>query len=368
MIVEEVEHIMEQWAPRWAAWERDNVGLQIGDRKRRVRRVLLSLDVTKDVVREAIRRNIDLVISHHPLLFRPLTSISASERVGELVLLLAEHRIALYSAHTNLDFTRDGVSFALARKLGLQQPRFLEPLKDRLAKIAVFVPQPYVNDVMGKMSEAGAGTIGAYSSCSFQTNGRGTFRGSEESHPFEGKAGVLESAEEVRLEMVLPRARASDVVRAMKSAHPYEEVAYDLYPLLNGSPNHGMGAVGELRTAIPLESFLRSVKKELRSTSLRYAGDSNKKVRTIAVCGGSGSELLETAIRSGVDVFVTADIKYHAYHDAEGRIALVDAGHWETEHAVLPVIARKLRDAFGHLKENVSILVTKKRTTPIQSY
>lgn len=368
MIVEDVEHIMEQWAPRWAAWERDNVGLQIGDRRRRVRRVLLSLDVTKDVVREAIRRNIDLVISHHPLLFRPPTSISASERVGELVLLLAEHRIALYSAHTNLDFTRDGVSFSLARTLGLQQPRFLEPLKEHLAKIAVFVPQAYVNDVRSKMSAVGAGTIGDYSSCSFQTNGQGTFRGSEKSHPFEGKPGTLESVEEVRLEMVLPRARVSDVIRAMKSAHPYEEVAYDLYPLLNESPNHGMGAVGELRTAISLKSFLKSVKKELRSTSLRYVGDLNKKVRTIAVCGGSGSDLLETAIRSGVDALVTADIKYHAYHDAEGRIALVDAGHWETEHVVLPVVARKLRDAFDHVREKVSILVTKKRTSPIQNY
>ncbi len=368
MIVADVEHIMEQWAPRWAAWEDDSVGLQIGDRTRRVRRILISLDVTKEIVQEAVRKKIDLIISHHPLLFRPPASLDASERIGGLVLSLIEHRIALYAAHTNLDFTRDGVSFALAATLGLHRRRFLEPLKDLMVKVAVFVPQGHVNAVMEQMADAGAGTIGDYTSCSFQTSGRGTFQGSAKSHPFVGKAGELESAEEVRLEMIVPRARLSDVVRGMKSAHPYEEVAYDVYPLLNGSPNHGMGVIGQLTTAVPLGSFLRTIKKGLRSASLRYGGDLKKKIQSVAVCGGSGSRLLESAIRQGADVLVTADVKYHTYHDAENRIALVDAGHWETEHVVLPVIARRLRAAFDGMNDTVGITVTNKKTTPIQSY
>lgn len=364
MTVSDVEQIMEQWAPRWIAWERDNVGLQVGDRAAGVRRILLCLDVTEEVVDEAVASKTGLVISHHPLLFRPVTSITASDPTGRAILKLARHGIALYSAHTNLDFTRDGVSMALASKLGLQNIRFLSPLKGLLAKIAAFVPEGSVPAVLDAMAKAGAGVIGEYSQCSFQVNGRGTFLGSARSNPTVGTKGRLESAEEVRLEMILPRPKVPAVVSAMKSAHPYDEVAYDVYPLDNESTEFGMGAIGELKSAVPLKSFLSLVRKALRAEGLRVSGNPKKQVKTIAVCGGSGSDLIPEAIRANADLFVTADIRYHAFHGT-GPLALIDAGHWETEHPILKVIHSRLMAACAGRREHIRISVTRHKTSPI---
>ena len=368
MKVMDVEHIMEQWAPRWIAWERDNVGLQIGDRMQPIKRILVSLDVTPGVVAEAVRRKAQMIVAHHPLLFRPPSSLTSSDAIGSMVLTLAKHDIAVYAAHTNLDSAEGGVNFALADALGLGHVRFLAPLKDVYAKIVVFVPSSHATQVMHAMANAGAGEIGDYSRCSFQINGLGTFQGGEKTNPYSGRAGVLEEIEEIRLEMILPRVQASSVIRAMRTVHPYEEVAYDLYPLSNESPRYGMGAVGELPGSVPLGSFLRSVKKALGSDQIRYTGNLRKTVRTVAVCGGSGTDLLKDAIRTGADVFLTADIRYHAFHEADGRIALVDAGHWETEQVVLPVIAARLQKSVGKDNKGVSVLITNQRTNPIHCY
>jgi len=368
MKLAEIEQFFESWVPKWTAWERDNVGLQIGRRSRRVKNVLVALDVTPEIVGEAIRKKVDLIVSHHPLLFRPPSSISDSTPVGSLLLTLAEHRIALYSAHTNLDCASDGVSFALARSLGVQKPAFLSPLKDSLVKLTVFVPSGYVDRVSGAMAEAGAGVIGEYTSCSFRVEGNGTFRGSEKSRPFLGEPRQLEEVRETRLEMIVPRARVDAVVTALRSAHPYEEVAYDLYTLENTNPNFGMGAIGDLPRSMTVKEFLTKVKKATRAESVRYAGSLNQKVRRVAVCGGAGSELLNQAIAAKAEIFVTSDVKYHPFHDAAGRIVLVDAGHWETEQSVLPVLASKL-DAWSSSKgERLSISVTKHSTNPIHSY
>lgn len=364
MTVKDVESIMEQWAPRWIAWERDNVGLQVGDRSAPVRRILLCLDVTEEVVAEAVSLKTDLIISHHPLLFRPASSVTSSEAVGRMILKLARSGIALYSAHTNLDFTQDGVSVTLARTLGLQNIRFLAPLTGYQAKIAVFVPSQSVQAVRDAMASAGAGVIGDYSKCSFQIKGQGTFLGSENSKPSVGAKGKLESVEEVRLEMILPRASIPAVTAAMKSAHPYEEVAYDIYPLDNESVEFGMGAIGELRAAVPLRTFLKNIRKALKAEGLRVSGNPAKRVKTIAVCGGSGSDLIPQAIRSKVDAFVTADIRYHAFHEA-GDLALIDAGHWETEVPVLSVIRSRLTDALEDRRENIHVSITKIKTSPI---
>jgi len=365
MKVVDVEQIMEQWAPRWTAWERDNVGLQIGDRTRRIKRVLVSLDVTPEVVDEAIRRKAEMIVAHHPILFRPLSAVLSSDFTGSMILALAKNDIAVYAAHTNLDAAPGGVSFALAESLKLTNVRLLAPLKDLYTKIAVFVPSAHVAAVMNAMAQAGAGEIGDYSMCSFQINGRGTFQGAETTNPYAGRPGTLEEVEEVRLEMILPRFQAPSVIEAMQEAHPYEEVAYDLYPLNNESPQYGMGAIGELAAPLTLESFLRSVKKALGCEGLRYAGNPRKIVRTVAVCGGSGSQLIQHALGARVDVFVTADIKYHAFQEADGRMALVDAGHWETEQVVLPAIAERLRRNAPKGKEGISVLITNQRTNPI---
>jgi dinuclear metal center YbgI/SA1388 family protein len=364
MTVADIERFFEEWAPRWTAWERDNVGLQVGDRSRRVRGILIALDVTEEVIAEAIARRVDLIVSHHPLLFRPPSSITASDAVGRHILSLAEHKVALFSAHTNLDFARGGVSFALAEALGLINTRFLSPLKGSLVKLAVFVPEEYVDRVADAMAQAGGGIIGNYTSCSFRIRGTGTFRGSEETKPFLGKAQRLEAVDEVRLEMILPRASVQAVTAAMKSAHPYEEAAYDIYSLENPNPNFGMGALGELSKKVSLRSFLSRTKRALHAESVRYVGSLRQGIRTVAVCGGSGSDLVDEAIAAKADAFVTADVRYHTYHSAKGRIALVDAGHWETEHIILPSIQRRLRDFTRRSGETIKVFISQHATNP----
>lgn len=364
----DIEQFFDSWAPRWTAWERDNVGLQVGRRSKKIKNVLVTLDVTPEVVGEAIKKKIDLIISHHPLLFRPPSSISDSNPVGSLILSLAEAGIALFSAHTNLDAAPDGVSFALARALGVQTPRFLAPLEDTLVKIAVFVPPSHVDRVAAAMSDAGAGHIGDYELCSFRTSGTGTYRGSEGTRPSVGSPGQFERVEEVRLEMMAPKARVTGIVSAMKSVHPYEEVAHDITPLVNVNPNFGMGAIGDLSARETVRSFLTRLKKVIQADSTRFTGSLTQGVRRIAVCGGAGSELLEYAINAKADVFVTADVRYHPFHEAAGRIVLVDAGHWETEHVVLPVIVTKLRTWAKSRNEQLVVSTTKYSTNPIHSY
>jgi dinuclear metal center YbgI/SA1388 family protein len=364
----DIEQFFESWAPLWTAWERDNVGLQVGRRSRRVENVLVALDVTLGVVSEAVQKKVDLIVSHHPLLFRPPSSISDSNAIGSILLSLAESRIALYSTHTNLDSAADGVSFALASALGIQKPSFLAPMKDSLVKLVIFVPDEHVDRVAAVIAEAGAGMIGQYERCSFRMHGKGTFRGSEHTQPFSGKPVQVEEVEEIRLEMIVPRARVKDVVAAMKTVHPYEEIAHDVYTLENLNPNFGMGAIGDLPRAVTVRGFLTKLKKAVHADSVRFSGTLTQKVRRIAVCGGGGSELLEHAIAAKADLFVTADVRYHPFHDAAGRIVLVDAGHWETEQVVLPVIASKLRAWAASKGENLVVSVTRRSTNPIHSY
>jgi dinuclear metal center YbgI/SA1388 family protein len=367
MILADIEKFFEEWAPRWTAWERDNVGIQVGRRAKKISKLLLALDVTPEIVEEAIAGKFDLIVTHHPLLFRPPSSISDSDNVGATVLSLAERGIALFSAHTNLDAAQGGVSFALAQTLGVAKPSFLVPLKGTLLKIAVFVPERHADIVAAAMAGSGAGIIGEYQSCSFRTTGKGTFRGSQHSKPAVGNPLQLEEAPEVRLEMIVPRAHVNAVIAAMKSAHPYEEVAYDLYPLENGNPNVGMGAIGNLSKPMTLRTFLVFVKKALSSSSVRFSESPHQSIKRVAVCGGSGSELLEDAIREQADVFVTADVRYHTFQSASGRIALVDAGHYETEHVVLNSIADRLRSFAQTRKQKLVVTITKQSTNPIHS-
>jgi dinuclear metal center YbgI/SA1388 family protein len=368
MILADIESFFEQWAPRWTAWERDNVGIQIGLRSRKVSNLLIALDVTPRIVEEAVARKTELIVTHHPLLFRPLSSICDSDPVGSLALSLAEKKIALFSAHTNLDSATGGVSFTLAHALGIVKPAFLVLLKNTLLKIAVFVPGEHADTVATAMAKSGAGVIGEYQSCSFRMNGKGTFRGSQHSAPTIGEPLRLEEVAEVRLEMLVPRSRVTSVVAAMKSVHPYEEVAYDLYTLENENPNFGMGAVGDLLKPMSLRAFLAQVKRTLNADSLRFSGSLNQTVKRVAVCGGSGSEYLDDALRANADVFVTADVRYHGFQAANGRIAVVDAGHYETEHVVLSSIAERLRSWAKSRAENLVVTISKQSTNPIHAF
>jgi dinuclear metal center YbgI/SA1388 family protein len=365
MHVRDIQHVIEEWAPRAVAWERDNIGIQCGDPAMAVQGILICLDVTEGVVRDALRRRANLIVSHHPLLFTPLSAVTPATHAGRTVTALVRKDIASIAAHTNLDAAPDGTSYALARVLGVQAPATLERSLRLHVKVVTFVPGADADRVARAMADAGAGIIGNYTECVFRTTGVGTFRGNASSSPSVGERGRLEHVDEVRLETPVERRRLPAVIDALRAAHPYEEAAYDVYPLDNVHAAFGMGAIGELRRPVTLAAFLRTVRKVLGTGALRYTGNPRAMVSRIAVCGGSGSGLVEQAIASAADVFLTADISFHRFQDAAGRIALIDAGHHETEYPVLPALAGRIQDACRRRGEPTPVAVTAVRTNPV---
>lgn len=366
MTIEKITTYLEKWAPKGIAWEKDNVGLQVDSKQKVLKNILLCLDVDEDVVDDAIKKRCNLIISHHPLLFNPIRNIKPGNKTSDIIIKLIKNDISLYSAHTNLDFTKDGVSFQLAKRLKLHSIKFLRNLSDNLVKLVVFVPFEFVEKVAEAIHNKGGGIIGEYSHCSFRLAGKGTFKGSDKSNPKVGEKGKLEFVDEIRLEVLVNTFDLSTVISAMKDAHPYEEVAYDIYPLRNENVNYGIGAIGELIDSMNQKEFLDYVSKNLRVKNFRYSGNTNKKIRTVAVCGGSGSDLLNTAIYIGADAFITADVKYHTFQDAENRILLIDAGHYETEIFILDEIKRKLDNFLAKSKNEVFIY--KGSTNPVSFY
>ena len=364
--VRAVQDILEEWAPRDIAWERDNPGLQCGSLEAFVKGVLVTLDVSEEVIAEARRKRADLIVSHHPLLFRPLRSVDTREEAGKCLATMLGAGISLYSTHTNADFASGGTSFVLAEKLGLRDVAFLHCPYTLQKKIVTFVPADRVDTVAAAMADAGAGTIGKYDDCSFRLEGTGTFRGNEETHPAVGSAGRLERVNEVRLEMMAPGPKIKAILKALRGTHPYEEVAYDVYPTENLSIEYGMGTIGDLPRPRTLRTFIGHVKKSLGTPHVRFCGDGAQQVSRVAVCGGSGADLFEEAVRKGADAFVTADVRYHSFHDSRGRIALIDAGHYETEFPVISAIAEVLRQGLNRRRESVPVYESSLSTNPVQ--
>jgi putative NIF3 family GTP cyclohydrolase 1 type 2 len=274
--------------------------------------------------------------------------------------------VNLVSAHTNLDFAAGGTSHALAERLGLREMRFLRTSYQLQKKLVTFVPAAAVETVARAMATAGAGVLGNYEECSFRVNGTGTFRGGEHTQPVVGRPGRLERVPEIRLEMVVPGPAVDRVVSALKATHPYEEVAYDIYPTENRSNEYGMGVIGTLQPPASLRSFLGSVRKTLGIPHLRFCRGRSTMVRRVAVCGGNGGDLLDDAVRQDADAFVTADVSYHRFHEASGRIVLIDAGHCETESPVVTSLAERLRTAFHDRGERVRVTAATVSTNPIQ--
>lgn len=335
---------IEDWAPKGIAWEKDNIGLQIGNPYGETKGILLTLDITKDSVEKAIKEKCNLIISHHPFLFNPLNKLDLSSDKGILIELAIKNQITIYSAHTNLDFTKDGVSFALARKLGLQKITFLENAPSTQYKLVTFIPEQFAGNLIDKLSEAGAGRIGNYTHCSYQLKGKGTFFGLENTNPTIGEKGRLEEVEEIRLEMIFEKWNLNKVLKALLTNHPYEEPAYDIYPLQNKNVNFGFGAVGYLTKKMNVQSFVELVKKKLKAPSVKFTTGKGRALHKVAVCGGSGSDLISKAIIENCDAFVTADIKYHTFLDYGDQISLIDAGHFHTEFPVLDELEKRLND------------------------
>lgn len=359
---------IDDWAPKKIAWEKDNVGLQVGNSNSKVKNILLALDLNEKVIDDAIKNNCNFIFTHHPILFHPLKTIdTCRDKTAKLIELLIKNNITVYSAHTNLDFTKDGVSFMLAKKIKLEKVTFLKNLANNLLKLIVFVPEKNLEEVADAIHKEGGGIIGEYTHCSFRTEGKGTFLASSKSKPAVGKREVLENVNEIKLEVLVENWKLKNVLYAMIKAHPYEEIAYDVYPLKNENVNYGIGAIGYLKIPIPTNSFLQHVSKSLKAKGLRYTAGKSKMIKKVAVVGGSGSELLNTAIKQNADAFITADIRYHTFQEAERNILLVDAGHYETESPVLDEVQKRLTKFLSE-KKKIKILKYKGSTNPVIFY
>jgi dinuclear metal center YbgI/SA1388 family protein len=359
---------LDDWYdPRWAEpW--DAVGLVCGDPAEPVDRVLLAVDAVPGTVAEAAEAEAELLITHHPLLLTGVHGVPATDPKGTLVHRMIRSGIAHFVAHTNADVARGGVSDALAERLGLTDLEPLEPQPDALDKLVVFVPAERAEQLIDALAAAGAGRLGDYDRCAWQTLGEGTFRPGAGADPAIGRIGEIERVAEARVEMVVPPRRRAGVVAALRAAHPYEEPAFDLLPMAPVPGRRGTGRIGALDEPVPLAEFVRRAAQVLPKTvwGVRAAGDPQRPVRTVAVCGGSGGSLAETARAAGADAFLTADLKHHPALEAVTErggagMALVDAAHWATEAPWLDHLAAALRGRFG---TTVDVRVSRQVTDP----
>lgn len=356
LAIQEVVSFLQRLAPEELAEEWDNVGLLLGDPAEPVKGVFLALDVLPQTVEEAVHHQCNLIISHHPVIFHPLRSLRADRWETAAVYLCLQRGVAVYSMHTNLDACPGGVNDVLAKALRLEKVRVLLPSRQRgFYKLSVFVPPEAVDQVLKGMAEAGAGKIGQYAYCSFRSSGIGTYLPLEGARPYAGKVGHLEQAAELRLEMLVPAQHLSRVLSALRENHPYEEIAYDLYPLENRSLYAGLGRLGELSEPLTFQDFVTRVKEALKVERVYAQEGSRARVQRIAVCGGNGEDLIQEAFHQGAEVFVTGEIRYHSRLLAQGLgLGIVEAGHAETERPVLSVLEEKLRSAYPSLPVRVS--------------
>lgn len=331
MTVSEIVDIIRQFAPFEFQEKYDNVGLQLGLPSQEVKGVLVALDITEEVIDEAIALDLNVIVAHHPLIFGGLKKITGSNYVERAVLKCVKSEIAIVVAHTNADSVKNGVSYKMCEKLGLINCSVLSPRESSLFKLVTFIPSDYLSGVRDAVFAAGGGDIGKYSDCGFSVAGDGTYKANEGSRPFVGKVGEFHSEREYRFETIFPRYKKDAVVNALIKSHPYEEVAYDLYALENSWSEVGHGMVGELCEEIPEEDFLQFVKEVFDVKYLRHTNLLGRKVKRVAVCGGAGSDLLKDAKRANADLFISGDFKYHQFFDADNEVVIVDIGHYESE-------------------------------------
>ncbi|PKP09112.1 MAG: Nif3-like dinuclear metal center hexameric protein [Bacteroidetes bacterium HGW-Bacteroidetes-4] len=363
MRISDITNYLETLAPLSFQESYDNAGLILGDASNQASGVLITLDVTEAVVEEAIALNVNLIIAHHPIVFSGLKKITGKNYVERTLIKAIKNDVAIYAAHTNLDSVlQHGVNTMICQKLGLKNTTILDPVVGKLLKLVVFVPENYADKVRNVLFKAGAGTIGAYDSCSFNSAGTGTFKAGETANPFVGEKEKLHREPEVRIEVVLPEHLKTKVIDAMIQSHPYEEVAYDIYRLENAWSQVGSGMIGELETAEEEANFLHRVKHSLNTNCIRHTELRQKPVKKVAVCGGAGSFLLKHAIKAQADVFISGDFKYHQFFDADGKILIADVGHFESEQFTKELFYELLMRKFS----NFAIHFTKVNTNPIK--
>lgn len=356
--IRQVATFLDSIAPAVYQEAYDNTGLLTGDPNMPVTGVLTSLDCVESVVEEAVTRGANLIVAHHPIIFRGLKRLTGANYVERTIIKAIRHNIAIFAIHTNLDNVFNGVNRRICEKIGLRNLRILQPSFNSLAKLVSFVPKEYTSVVLDALHGAGAGQIGNYKNCSFQIDGTGTFTPDEAANPFIGKSGKQEWASETRIEVILPVHRQRDIIQALRTAHPYEEVAYYLSPLVNENQEVGAGMIGELPDGMEPMSFLKSLKERMDLKLVRHTTPVRNEVKKVAVCGGAGSFLLKSAISAGADVYVSADFKYHEFFDADNRILIADIGHYESEVYTKELLKDVLIKKFPTFAINFSETVT----------
>ena len=329
--IKEVISTLERFAPLPLQEGYDNAGLQVGLTEAEVSGALLCLDVTEAVVEEAVSEGCNLIVAHHPLVFRPLRQVSGISYVERCVMAAIKHDITIYCAHTNIDSACGGVSFKMAQKLGLKNVEILSPRQGLLEKLVTYVPTAQASRVEQAMFTAGAGRLGDYDSCSYRLEGQGRYRALEGATPFAGTVGEHHTEPETRVEVLVHKPLMGKVVTAMLKAHPYEEPAFDIIPLDNADRYSGLGVIGDIEPQ-PALDFLERVKQAFEVEALRYSGDTDKTVSRIAMCGGAGAEFTSLALARHAQVYITGDLKYHEFMGNEDSIILADIGHYESEH------------------------------------
>lgn len=364
MRIKDIINYLEAFAPPDYQESYDNAGLITGNRDWELKGAVLCLDAIEDVIDEAIAKKCNLVIAHHPIVFSGLKKITGSNYIERVIIKAIKNDIAIYAIHTNLDNVSHGVNAMISQKLGLENVRVLAPMKGALRKIITFCPENSVDKVRTALSEAGAGVIGNYSECSYNVDGFGTFKGDDSSNPSVGEKNKLEKVNEVKLEMIFPFAAKSRIINALLSVHPYEEVAFDIIKLENKEKSLGAGMVGELPEAIPVELFLKQLKKKMDCKVVRHTSAVKASVKKIALCGGAGSFLLANAIGVGADVFISGDFKYHQFFDADGKIMIADIGHYESEQFTPNLLYDILHKKFS----NFALHLSEVNTNPIKYY
>lgn len=332
----------------------DNVGLLAGDGKDKIKGVLITLDITAEVVEEAIQKGCNVIVSHHPVIFGGLKRITPETYTGKTLIKAIQHGISLIAMHTNADNIDYGVNYKIGEKLGVENMRPLVGKPQKLRKLVTFCPHEHVEKVRKAMFDAGAGHIGNYDSCSYNLEGYGTFRALEGSNPFVGEKGQIHKEPETRIEVILPDWAEKNVINAMIEAHPYEEPAYDVYVLNNDFARVGSGMIGRLKSPVNVMDFLKKV-KEIFGGVVRYTDPVKETVECVAWCGGTGVQFMEAAIKQGADIYITADVKYHQFFDAQSKILLADLGHYEieqfTKELFYEIISKNFTNFAVHLSE-----------------
>ena len=355
MKLKEITDYLESYAPLAYQESYDNAGLICGNHDMEITGGLICLDSTEAIIDEAIAMGCNLVIAHHPIVFSGLKKFNGKNYVERVIIKAIQNNIAIYAAHTNLDNVHNGVNAKIAEKLGLINCSVLAPQKNGLKKLVTFCPENKAEEIRKALFTAGAGAIGNYDECSFNTSGTGTFRAGVNAHPYVGEIGKQHHEKEVKIECIFPSCSESKVLKALFMAHPYEEVAYDVIALENSNNTVGAGLVGELKVEMSEMDFLKHLKLIMKADGVRYTALRDKKVKKVSVCGGSGSFLLQNAVHCGADVFVTADFKYHQFFDAENRIVIADIGHYESEQYTselfYEILSRKFTTFALHLSK-----------------